>query len=294
MSRQSRRRGNCFLLDNVKSSAEPKVELRSKQVFQARLPSPDGSEEDSSRQGQSVSSSQEEQHWEKLDYTGLISDYLYGDFVPTTFGTTLESAIEAVDTKLQELDSGKVAGDNYAAEMKLYNKGVKERQQKADAERIERDNHKEEYERMLRELEYKNRNKKKRSAVDIEFDEFLTRPFKFTSARVSTRKSKNCSLGKECGLCKPDEQYPETDIAGGFIEVPSFHAEAIKDLLRNVGEAELEEANQGGNKRAPPSRALRGRSINTTTRSVLMLHEMKHSLRFLRSYNEGYFKRERS
>lgn len=230
---------------------------------------------------------EEGQHWVELDHTGLTADYAYGDFVPISFGNTLDSAIEAVDAQLSILESS-IANDDYAAEMKLYNKGLKGRQQKADAERIEKERHREEVEREILQVQYENRHKKKRSQADIEFDGFLARPIYFAPARESARKS-TCPRGKECDLCVSAEE-PETDAPDRLIPAPSFVLKAATDSLVNVTELE---SNPADKKRGTSSRTRgrRERNLNRTARSVLMLHEMKHSLRFIQSYNGGYFVR---
>ena len=179
----------------------------------------------------------EEEHWERLDHSGLISDYLYGNYVPVDFGTgtpSLSVAIKAVESQLKILENTKDAtDDDYVAEMKLYNKGLKDRKQKADAERIEKERHREEVQNKLMEIEYKNRNKKKRSAEDIEYDEFLQRPISFgSSARESERKTASCALGEECELCYCHDEEPETDSAGQLIDAPSCHTNVVGDSVK--------------------------------------------------------------
>jgi hypothetical protein len=289
----------CFLLDDIKISFEPTARRQDTPVKKHPIPPQvtkkmtlrklQGRQFVQEKQRYDVASvDEEEQHRVELDHTGLTADYAYGDFVPTTFGNTLDSAIEAVDAQLNNLESDKVANDDYAAEMKLYNKGLKDRQQKADAERIEKERHREEVERKILQLQYVNRHKKKRSPEGIEFDEFLTRPVYFAPARESARKS-TCPRGEECDLCVSVEE-PKTDAPDRLIDAPSFVVKAVTDSLENTTEQESKPADK---KRGTSSRTRgrRGRNLNRTARSVLMLHEMKHSLRFIQSYNEGYFKR---
>jgi hypothetical protein len=285
----------CFLLDDIKTPFEPTArqqcihpipppEIRTRTPSRKAQDNPPVQEEQQEVQD-SPFFEEEEQHWEKLDHTGLTADYAYGDFVPTTFGNTVASAIEAVDAQLEALESDEITRNDYTAEMKLYNKGLKDRQQKADAERIEKERHREEVERTLLQLQYENRNKKKRSPEDIEFDEFLARPIYFAPMRGSVRKS-TCRRGEQCDLCVSAEE-PETDASDRLIDAPSFIMKALTDSWRNTNEQVG--SDPADKTRCSLSKALRrGRNFNRTARSVMMLHEMKHSLRFIQSYNEGY------
>ena len=227
----------------------------------------------------------EEEHWERLDHSGLISDYVYGNYAPVDFGTgtpSLSIAIKAVESQLKILEETKdMTDDNYVAEMKLYNKGLKDRKQKADAERIEKERHREEVKNKLMEIEYKNRNKK-RSAEDIEYAEFLKRPISFRSAaRESERKTASCALGKDCELCYCHDEEPETDFAGQLIDAPSCHTNVVGDSLKAVSRSLVDDEDE--------TKRGRRRRVDSTTRSVLMLRELKQSLHFVAGYNAGYF-----
>lgn len=233
----------------------------------------------------------DEEHWERLDHNGLIKDYLYGDYVAVDFGMGgLSTAITAVEdqlTTLQETTKG-APDEDYIAEMKLYNKGLKDRKQKADAERIEKERHREEVEKKLMELEYENRNKKKkkRSAEEIEYDAFIDRPISFAAATRESARKTSCPFGEDCELCVSHDQDPETDSSGQLIDAPSCRTNVVGDSL-NVPQSP--DADDGDSRRGGRSR--RGRRVDPTTRSLLMLHEMKHSLGFVAGYNAGYFRR---
>ena len=296
----SRKHKGCFLLDDIKPPAGRTFDRPYKKVShlkkaaaapkKAAIPSEEPSEDETWSEMEDSLSGQEE-HWERLNYRSLVSDYMYGDYVPMDFGMTLSSAINAVDAQLNTLGSNKDTTDEeYVSEMKLYNKGLKDRQQKADAERIEKERHREEVERKLLRLQYENRNKK-RLPEDIEYDEFLVRPFLFVlSTRESARKA-NCPLGENCELCVSRAQEPETDASGQLIDAPSYHGNVVGDSLKDA--ASPEKASAGGSDRRGNMAAgrRRGRRVDSTIRSLFMLQELKHSLHFVAGYNGGYFRR---
>jgi len=207
---------------------------------------------------------------------------------------SLSSAIDAVDSQIQDLSqAAKSSNDDNVTEMKLYNKGLKDRQQKADAERIEKERHKEQVQQVLLRIQYENRNarKKKKAAVDVEYDEFLDRPISFAMAsRESARKkAADCPFGDECELCVFDDAEPETDSSGQLIDAPSCQGTVVGDSLKAAVAEEEDDGNYG--KRG---RARRGKRVDKNTRSLLMLQEIKHSLEFVEGYNSGYVRGKRS
>jgi len=233
-------------------------------------------------------------HWLMLDFHGIVSDYKYHDFDPVDFGFTIETATEAIQKQLdaiQEKSLNSADDEIYSAETKMYARSMQERRQKSDSERIEKERNREDYERRL--MEYQYYGAKKRSAYDIEMEAFSERSVHFANRRESCR-SLACPNGPNCDVCSPPDGNTgssQFSKIGCEIFSPSIRPSDVRDRWRlSTADTDPELIVKGKNKAFGSRRS--GRNFNKWQHSFYMLSEMKHSLRFIINYNNGYLKQD--
>jgi len=231
----------------------------------------------------------QKKHWKDLKHEGLVSDYVYGKFVPLTFGNSLESAIATVQDGLDEVQGSAEAlpdSDPCVIEAKMYQRSMKERQQRSDGERIEKLRHREEYENRLREFQYKIRGRK-RSPYEAELDEICTKPLEFTEATRESARTMKCRFGPDCKLCCPGSPTHSTneEEKKASTRIPSVRLCRIAD---SWVETRLEDEAVEFTKKQPRRRRRQARDAGKIQNTIDILTEMKHSLDFTKRYNEGY------
>jgi hypothetical protein len=232
-------------------------------------------------------------HWSRLDYRGLISDYKYHDFDPVDFGYTIESASEAIWEQLEvlkEKNLSSVDDEAFVAETKMYSRSMQERRQKSDSERIEKERNRDEYEKRV--MEYHYYGTKKRSAEDLELEAFAERPVHFAQREPS--RNLVCPKGLICDYCTNPDDEPgaqERHDLGSDIFLPFVRPSDIRDTWRESTAGM--EAEPIGKAKSKTTRSRRtGRNSNKAQHAFYMLNEMKHSLHFIQMYNRGYFEQD--
>ncbi len=206
--------------------------------------------------------------------------------------------------------------DEYITENKLYVRGLRERSGKAASEALEKMTFKNQWEENNLKYQYENRNIKK-SAEDLEIDALIERPFRFVSitennACSSTRATKRnnvCKIGPLCGLCNAAyAKYIITDKeieeAGGKITsvLPIGHDSKKNQVIRHlnhwpIADKDLpndrEDDTEENGRNKSHSKRSKGRRKNAISNDSWMeywkLMELRHSMDFIREYNEGLF-----
>jgi len=118
--------------------------------------------------------------------------------------TTVDTTIEALEEKIEASElSDESLEKEYADEVKLYTRTIRERGVKAESEKLEKEKYKEVCDEQQMMWEYENRGKK-RSANALEEEALLARPIKYekktASASTSTKRGA-CCVGEGCRLC---------------------------------------------------------------------------------------------
>ena len=159
----------------------------------------------------------------------------------------------------------------YEDEMKFFTKVVRDRQSKAECEKLEKMKYKVMMEERTRKFDYENRGKK-RTPMDIEISHFLRRPIQFIQSKNGRRKRKVsmmkhtiCHLGNLCELC--NGYYATSIVTHEEIDV-----KGCGDILKALPIPIIRRIDNGGGGNAinilnPPYREVDEDSDDTTTTS---------------------------
>jgi len=304
-------------LGTKKSGKEPVKKAEAPSVVEAVMAS------DSSQE--STTSTEEESWWAPLSHHGLIAQVQELD-KDICISTPIDSAILTIASRLdkvQKLASRSKKSDDddrnekdYLAENRLYLRGVRERQRKADSERLEKEKYKEKVEERLMLWRYQNRGKPKKTKAEKEEHALITRPIRFEQRKSQRLTGDNiCRVGDDCPLCngeyaKPiitdDEMKKANFDISKVIPLPlnedskKIMSPSYRELPRGYEyESEDEPADTNGHEQ---EHNLTAREKNLTrsaqrwkkaSSEVHLLSEAKNSLEFIKRYNNGLLERTR-
>lgn len=211
----------------------------------------------------------------------------------------LEQRLKRGNMEVQSLDD-----DIYFTEQRLYIKGLRERTNKADSEALEKATFKQKCDEIQRVIDYENRCKK-RSIVEIEYEELLRRPIQF-EANISRTRNDACKIGESCDICRYDLAHQlftatEMKAAGGDIKVAvnnialghesqfipclRFKRIRVSDLPNDRHENEDDDHGQSDNSIQCNVITRRGSGSDAT--QLWNLYELKHTLEFMIRFNAG-------
>jgi len=234
--------------------------------------------------------------------------------------TIFDTTIEALEEKKEAEDlSDQALEREYADEVKLYTRTVRERSGKAESEKLEKEKFKEICDQETMKWEYENRGKK-RSANSLEEEAILSRPIKYekksASSLISKGKRGSCCVGEGCRLCNgthASELVTEAEMndAGGDIEkiipIPFGRAKASEgtslvpigqllmpeikeiDIDDHLADSDDEETKKEevGEKETRPSR--KKQKSAKTEGELNRLCRLRHTLVFVDEYNQKLF-----
>uniref|UniRef100_A0A7S3Q360 RING-type E3 ubiquitin transferase n=1 Tax=Chaetoceros debilis TaxID=122233 RepID=A0A7S3Q360_9STRA len=158
-----------------------------------------------------ISTSMNNELWAKLSISNLLR-WAPIKGISWTDGQSTKGLLGKIDSRIENLRHNIIIevkrlgcdneGDEYLAENRLYQRGIRDRMNKAGSEALERLMNDKECDERQRWVEYTNRGKKK-SAQELDFEEFLSRPFRIIKKNrsIPTRGNK-CPFEKiSCKLC---------------------------------------------------------------------------------------------
>ena len=208
--------------------------------------------------------------------------------MPHRKGEHIDSILTTVQDKIfqiqeREMNFPKLKGEkddaeDYLAENRLYFRGIRERKNMAEGEALEKANFKDKCEERQRLFDYQNRGKKK-SREELEFEELLTRPFRWQSSSRSkiTRRGK-CPFQDDCYLCNvsPHDKIETTNI------IPSRG-------FRRIADCDLPDDFDTGEEKSQTDEASSSQRIRPRRNdkdNLRKLMELKHSLEFVKEFNQ--------
>jgi hypothetical protein len=262
--------------------------------------------------------------WTKLDFRRLLPDSRK-DY-PRELSNVLDLVSEQCDKQEnitnaaleQRLKLCKNEADMEAKawdeDRLAYQRGIRERTRLADAERIEKEKFNENSRLMLMQYEYENRNKR-RTQEDIEVEKLCSKPIIFGRGkeRHLSHKKEACK-NEQCQLCKKDSMYLQSvllddemsqfDTSAPPSETPALAtSKVLNPSFQEIDEHYLMETEQesaakssgdhlDGSKRVNQSRrdAATAKRLRTEEEKLYKMKKMKHSLEFIRRYNDGLLK----
>jgi hypothetical protein len=226
--------------------------------------------------------------WKSLDHKAVISDYVYGGNSMLEFGDTAATAYQAVTDELEKLGPIQHSVE-YLEEEKIYNRTLVARGRMREAEKAARQRELMEHDENGEGLSKASR---KKTPEQIEYEAFLARPIIYDSDIKSSELKKCCheAEGHKCFLCSVPEPYNEVDESA--VPAPGFRPIKLTEPWRDSKvdeEPELTVVGKRGKASSLPKRPPGRRASRTSSnRKVFMLTELKHTLRFIDRYNQGY------
>ena len=245
--------------------------------------------------------------WAQLNFREITKDYFYNGLAAVTFGKTLESAIEAVETELDEFHAKRREPPLSKLDMleeKLWTRSVKDRKRYAEHERNSgiiplQDN------KRLRSLSRDGIGRRRRALKEDKRQiDFVNRPVLFEAdpqSRVSM--ASDCGQG-DCPFCVKIKKLSASKSGNGktndaigdgneqeksSIFSPYFHPCRLKDSWRETDLEEEPEMTNGKKKKKggrPPRRRISGG--RNSNKSGAILKEMLTSFHFIQAYQSGY------
>ena len=260
--------------------------------------------------------------WKPLSYVAILRGHSEFLSFLNTNDTCKDPVIAVIEEKLRLTQismsmPANVSKNNddekeYTAEIKLYQRGLRERQGKSDSERLEKEKYKAKCEQNILVWKYENRGRQK-SKAEIEETALTSRPIVYTQTRIRAEpglSEKTCFLGDGCSLCNGEYAkcvvteseikraegdimkvipIPLNDLSGGEILSPTFRKirhdsdfdeeESERNMLQNW--------KKGGNEVYGMTRGRREERIKKAKERFLQLQEMKTSIDFIQKYNQG-------